>query len=252
MRGTRRELFAETAKRHSYDEWCGTNRLGEELLVWSFFLRGEELPGWTPRRIDEVLQPGWPRMIQSMWTPPEGGLALLDVFECSSRRKAHEFVITLVAQFESPLVTREEHPEIGDVVFAGPGDGLRVVARANLVMFLRSGDKPPVPIQDAAAQLDAELVSKPEAPAEPEAPTIVELRLATPEPARGSEAPLMVAAEDPRREPLFYKCFSPSGELELRDDEIVYRHTSREPPRLEVYAVAPGRAVARRELRSGS
>lgn len=256
MRGIRRQLFEEVAARHSYDEWRGVNRLDEELLVWAFFLRGEELPGWTAERIDEVSHPGWPRMIESVWKPPEGGLALLDVFECSSRRKAHEFLIDLIAQLESPLVTRVERPRVGDVAFAGPGDGLAVVARANLVMLLRAGDRPPVPIQHAAAELDAEVISKPEAPAEPvalaarEAPAIRELRLAGPEPRPGAERALVVSAEDPRREPLFYKCFSSSGTLELRDGEVMYRHTSRAPPRLEVYAVAPGRGVARRELGS--
>jgi hypothetical protein len=246
-----RELFAAVAKRHKYDSWLKINRLDENLFVWNYILSKHQLPGWEPDRIEVVEPPGWPRSIQSVWRDPRGALALVDVFECASREGAHALVVQLIARVESPLVSWRDDPSLGDVWFAGPCEGLVLFARANQVFLMRAADREPVAIADAAAQLDAELIRKPEASALDDRPTIREFRGARATARRGELIPLTLEAEDPWHEPLIYKCFSPSGEVSMSEGELVYRHSGG-PAEIDVYAVAPGRGAAHRPLRLNS
>jgi hypothetical protein len=243
------DSYRSVARRVGYDDWRGVNRLGEELLAWNYLLTEHSLPRWRPLRVDALPARGWPRSIQSVWKRAGAGAALVDVYECASRLEAHKLLLTLLAHVQSPRVARADEPEEGDVLFT-EGGALRLFARANLVFFLRAGDSEPVPVHEAAARLDEDLVSKPEPRRERDLPTIQSLTMGDVEiddDERGAQR-LEVKVEDPMRRPHWYKCFSPTGELSLREGRPVYRHVRSERARLSVYAVGPGRGAARRDL----
>jgi hypothetical protein len=248
----RRDAFAAVAGRMGYGDWRGTNRLGEELFVWNLMLAPTLMPGWYAHAVEVVHARGWPRAIQSVWRDERERVALVDAFECASRAEAHALLLRILALAESPLIGCDDDPALGDVAFRGPGDGFVLLARANVVALLRTADRRPLDIPRAAARLDAELVAKPPVEVAAAAPAIRELVAATPAVRRGDEVALGLTAEAPAAEPLWYKAFSPTGELSRRDDRLQYRQTSASPARLEVYAVTAGGAAARRELRLGA
>jgi hypothetical protein len=244
--------FDTMARRVSYASWRGANRLGEELLVWNYRLTPEQLPHWTLQYVQAIGTPGWPPSIQSAWSHSDGGLALFDVFECSTREAAHVLLVDLLGNVESARLEREEDAPLGDVTFGHEDAPVSLFARANVVFFLRAADPAPMPIRETAARLDEELISKPE-PARDEAlPAIEQLRAERDVVRPGEAVALEVTAVDPMREPLWYKAFTSSGELRLSEGRPVYRHTAAGPPSISVYAVAPGRGAARRDLKLSS
>jgi hypothetical protein len=248
--GLPRNLFRTVARRVGFDEWRGVNRLDEELFIWNYLLVPGQLAGWRLHRLQRVEAPGWPPTVQSVWAGVNGGLALVDVFECGSREDAHGLLVRLLGQLQSPRVARQEKPYAGDVAFAGPGDGLLVFARANLVLFLRVGDRDTPSVGPPAAQLDAELTSRPETVAGPGVPTILAARAVAPV-RRGTTVPLEIAAEDPLGEAMYYKVFSSSGSVTREEGRLLYRHEAAGSPQVELFAVAPGRGAVRRSLTAG-
>src|SRR6184192_3056670 len=92
-------------QRYSYEVWRDRNTLGENLLIWKYSFSGIEFPGWKLIRIQEIQTPGWPPAIQSVWQPTESGtdaLMIVSIYETSSRNDAHEFLIQLLDEFQSP------------------------------------------------------------------------------------------------------------------------------------------------------
>jgi hypothetical protein len=232
--------------------WLGINRLGEELLVWNYQLTPDQLPAWKPRQVQPLEATGWPRSIQSTWSGPEGGLALFDVYECASRVEAQELLLRLLGHVQSAELELEREAPYGDVVFARASAAVCLFARANVVYFIRTAEREPVPIRESAVALDEQLISRPEPAPGQAVPEISRLAAEPATIARGESAALEVSAADPLREPLWYKCFTTSGTLRLRNGRPVYEHTSDSPPQLSVYAVAPGRGAASQDLRLGS
>lgn len=254
MRPMPRQQLEVLSHRFHYHAWRGANRLGEELVVWDFLPTGEELPGWQPQRLDEVEPPGAPRSVQSVWAPArdtDGGLALLDIFECASRPEAHAFILQLLGLFQSPYIARREGEEVGDVAFGDPHDEVMLFARGNLVVSLRPGEPTPLRVRDVAARLDSQLVSKPGQPgtrASAEAPAMSRLTVPAASMRAGAEVRLSVDAEDPRGRRLWFKAFSPTGTLTVHERQLVYRHEAAAAPDVTVFAMAGPRAAARRSL----
>ena len=149
----------------AFDAWAGSSRLDENLFVWRFGLKGDELPGWLIREADEMSAPGAYLAIQSMWQPSDdaaGRAVRVDVYECSSRLAAHTFLLRVLAEFQLPGVVRSGPAAPGDVAFTLPGDTGIVFSRANLVFRVLNAGRNLVPTQEVARTLDAQVVSKPE------------------------------------------------------------------------------------------
>lgn len=169
--------------RFQYEAWRGRNTLDENLFIWKFFFFGDELPGWSPVRVENLEAPGAPRMIQSMWqlSQSESALAhngpseaLLNVrsFECPSRESAHELLLRFLGEFQGPLFDRRDQSGLGDVTFAVPGDALILFARANLVHLVRNAERQQEPVTGVSMEFDRELTRKPETSELPETDTV--------------------------------------------------------------------------------
>lgn len=234
MRKLPASIWNTAAQRLGYEEWKGANRLDGSLLVWEFVPAERQFPGWTAHTIQRIAAPGWPQASHSVWIRGAGGAAVVDLYECVSRDDAHDLVVRLLAQFESPEVAPEDEPEAGDVAFSDARGRVRVFARANLVCHLRTGDREPVEISAAAARLDRQLTSGEGTPVFP-ARALVDTAPAV---VRGATVALDVAPEAPPRGPGYLKAFSPTGELRMGADGIVYAHEADGPPQVEISAVA--------------
>src|SRR5690349_4759440 len=113
-------LWRALAQSYGLENWRGTTTLATDLFIWRFYLSGAELPGMQAHSLQaEGPAPEAP-VIQSAWHPaagPADALLTLDVFKCASRPEAHDFLIDIVAQYQSPDVRRREGTA-GDVAFS--------------------------------------------------------------------------------------------------------------------------------------
>jgi hypothetical protein len=84
-----------------------------------------------------------------------------ELHECASMRLAHEWLIHLLAAFESPVIHRLENPPFGDICFSGPAPTTFIYARGNMVINVRNATRSIVDVSEVARELDAALVAKP-------------------------------------------------------------------------------------------
>jgi hypothetical protein len=238
-------------QRHDYESWRDRNTLEEELFIWQFFFAGDVFPGWRVHRTQRVEAAGWPPGIQSIWRPPGEDtqtLLAVDAYECASRAAAHAFLIQLLTGFQSPEVSRQDPPAVGDVVFAVPGETALLFARANLAFLIRSAGRQVLPVTEVARQLDRELTARPEVTEARLAPDIRRFALAAPEIQVGVSVPLEIEASDPREERLWFKFFSSAGQVLLEDGKLVYRPLAAGPQQVTVYVINEHRDAASRVL----
>jgi hypothetical protein len=244
------QLTAQAKKRFDFDAWRGVNTLQRNLFIWKVALAGYSLPRWTPVRVRPIAVPGVPPYVQSVWRRTQGGtetLLRMDLYECASRVAAHEFLVQLVANFESPIVERRTAVRIGDVAFAGPPYPWLAFARANLVALLRNAGPVPVQVESAARDLDDDLTSEPTAtPAAPQVPTITRFATKT-KPKKGATVSLDVDAIEAPATPQWYKIFS-EGEVHVRNKRLVYTASNAKTQNLVLFAVLANRAAAARKV----
>jgi hypothetical protein len=231
---------------HEYERWRGQTRLEESLLVWRYFLIGDELVGLELIRSQAIKSPEWPPSIQSIWrTPAKDGRTLvrLDLFECDSTDAAHELIIRFLGEFQGPVVIRESETRVGDVAFTGPENTAMVFARGNMVVGLRNAGSETVPVQQFAVALDEDLTSRPEAGG-----TVVpEIRRFEPleqQYRADTGGPLALEASDPLNRPLRFKFYSSGAELVLEEGTPVLRPISPGSGRVTLIAENENRGIA--------
>lgn len=241
-----------------------------------------EVPGagLTATPLQTVTPQEQPARIKSFWkyseTRPE---AILDftIYECSSRDNAHEFLLSLLAQFQSPLLTRRDDMQIGDVVFALPAYTIVIFARGNLVQMMRNSGRDVVPMDAVAREFDSELVSKPSTPEPAEktaaVPYISRLNVAAEKIQVGVGIPLEIEASDPggaemvtplrarasapllegampQTRPLMFKIFSPlTGHVYREKDQLLYLADTPGPQDVTVYALNANRGASSESYR---
>ncbi len=245
------ELRDNLERRHAYESWQNRNALSENLFVWRFFLSGNEIPGWQAHRIQAVEAAGWPPGIQSIWHQPPAEtetLLRVDVFECASRADAHAFLIQLLGEFQSPLIGRRTEGAIGDVAFSHPGDAGLLFARANLVLLIQNAGRELVAVDDVARRIDSELIIRPDRREVRVVPEIRRFEVAAAQGAAREGVLLEVEAADPLDRPLWYKFFSPSGEVLLAEGRLIYRAAASGPQEVTVYALNANGGAARQTV----
>jgi hypothetical protein len=251
-----------------FERWFGRNTLGESLFLWQFPLSGAELPRWQAERV-QILQPplqklspltgafaadipssNWSRATQSMWRSPSGdGLINIDVYECETRETAHELLLRLLGEFQSPLALLEETSDVGDVAFRNPGDTVILFARANLVALLRNAAPTFVPVTQVAIELDEQLVSKPVESSDLAMATLRHLP-ATQRTKIGRSVilPVETRAELAEVQPVWYKCFAQAGDIRVEEGKLVYDPPSSGTHELIVFALGPGRVAVKQTV----
>jgi hypothetical protein len=172
-------------------------------------------------------------------------LLSVEIFEFPSRTAAHDHVIDVLAQFQSPDISRDHAGELGDVAFITPQRTTVLYARANLVVLARNAGPDVAPVFDAAAGLDR-LISRRPRPRGKVMPEIRSLRIGTGGPLPvGAPAPLNVQAADPLDRPVWFTFWSGRGEVRLQPDGVpAYQSASAGTDALTVYAVNENGGVA--------
>ena len=196
-----REQLEQLKRFHEYERWRGRNRLPENLFVWRLLLEGSELPGWRTRRVQPITAPRMPRSTHSIWQRREGdpdALLRIDVYECDSRDDAHQFLLRLLGEIETPLVQLRDELEVGDVAFADPQDAVILFARANLAVRVANAGRSVIPVRAVAEQLDGHVSAKPVEIDEPETAGLVR---APPRRRRAAKAGAEISLEVPMDAP---------------------------------------------------
>lgn len=279
------EITSRLKDRFQYDAWHGRNRLAENLFIWKFFFFGDEMPNWSPTRMEQVEVDDQPKIVQSLWetmsasasTSPEKPAALLNVqsIECKSRDQAHNILLRFLGEFEGPLIYRWDETELGDVTFTVPGYDLILFARANMVHLVRNAGQLREPVNEVATSLDQVLTQQPEVVAQPKrgkraglsamAPRIAKLGTPVKEARVGESVPLdlevapfetellgarslaMGAAAEPVQRVQF-RIFSPAGEIHEEGGRLYYTPQQAGTQDVNVFALNAARVATKKNL----
>jgi hypothetical protein len=135
-------------------------------LFWPFDMTGGELPGWRVVRADRAFEGGGEAHVHLLLAPVHGDAdhrLRVETWQLPSRERAHEYLAGLLARLEGGPPPRLDPPPAGDVAFAGSNRYALAFARGNLVVRLRNAGLDLIPVEAAAAALDAWLIRRPEA-----------------------------------------------------------------------------------------
>jgi hypothetical protein len=244
----------EFRRRHGFEDWRGARASDGELFVWGFFFGGQELPGRRALRIDTVDAPGWPPAVQSLWgvekdesAPGEEPLVRIDVYECTSRAEAHELVVRLLAEFQSPLIERRRNG-LGDVAFGMPGDRSLVLARANAAVIVRNAGTEIQAVEPVADEIDKLFAAPLDLDRSTVRPEIRRVALAEGKPTRAVPIELMIEAEDPLGRRVWFRLSAKGGEFSSRDGRVFYAPEVEGAQAVKVAAINENLGVATQTL----
>jgi hypothetical protein len=151
----------EFLERHfSVKDWHGRSSSGRRM-VKGFRMEGSEIKNWKLERVKREEQAGT-IALRSMWSHGDSGEELLsiDVFECVSVKAAHDELLELLANVQSPRVERKTDKNApGDVAF-GLANTMILFARANLTVSIRNAGPRVVPVGVAAGKMDAQILER--------------------------------------------------------------------------------------------
>lgn len=157
-------MFAEQKEfleeHFSVKEWYGRSGSGRRL-VKGFRIEGSEIKNWRLERQKREEQDGRIAM-RSLWGHGDSGDELLsvDVCECASVKAAHDELLELLANVQSPKVERKTDKSApGDVAF-GLANTMILFARANLTVSISNAGPKVVPVGVAAREMDAQILSR--------------------------------------------------------------------------------------------
>jgi hypothetical protein len=218
--------FYDHLKRvHEFDDWRGHNALPENLTVWRFSPEFAVAEPWRPQRMSQLVMPDGRRAVQGLWRH-------------DGESAAHDVLLGLLGEFESPLITRRPTADVGDVLFAGPEDTVVVFARANLVTLIQNADRQTTPVGDLARVVDDELTGRPDFSESVRALATVHApirRLAL-----GATLPLEVDVRADLEDRMYYKFLARSGEVVLDHGRPVYRGARQGRDEVAAFVVVPG------------
>lgn len=141
-------------------EWQGRSGSGRRM-VKGFRIEGSEIKNWRLQRVKRDERAGTTMML-SLWSHGDSGEDLLsvDVFECASVKAAHDQLLEVLANVQSPKVERKtEKTAPGDVAF-GLANTMILFARANLAVSIRNAGPRIVPVGAVARELDAKILRR--------------------------------------------------------------------------------------------
>jgi hypothetical protein len=117
---------------------------------------GAELPGWRPVRTDRRPDGSPPSALVLVRPADDPGdvVVAIDVFELPSAAAAHEHLVRVLGEFQSPLL--RVIADVADVA-AGHGDTAIVARRANVVFVVRNAGADVVGVLPVAQAVDAAL-----------------------------------------------------------------------------------------------
>ncbi len=163
--------YIETLKEHvGFTRWCGRNAMpAGDVLLRGYASPSDLLPGWRLLRRQQFSARRLPSVERSVWQRENGDVGStmkFNIYECSSRTAAHEFLVARLAQATSINAYGSGSIEtLGDVLFASRSGLSLFFARANMVAFVAVIGGGDLPAGELAAVLDERLASRPQGPA---------------------------------------------------------------------------------------
>lgn len=212
-------------KAYSFESWYGSNKLNEDLFVLNFSLQKSNFPDWDAHRIQRLDINDGRYHTTSIWKHKDKraeSFFKVDVFECKSRTEAHKYLLQLLGEFQLPISEQQEQIEVGDIAFDILKDTNLLFARANLVFFVRNVGREPMPVTKTVLNLDRDLVNKPEILELESALHMVKMSSPENNIKPGDQIPLKIKETEKTGPQPLYKFFSNTGEILLKDKELVY------------------------------
>jgi hypothetical protein len=141
-------------------QWYGRGGSGRRV-VKGFRIEGLEIKNWKLQRV-KIAERAKTIALRSLWARGDSGQELLsvDVLECASVKAAHDQLLEMLADIQSPKVERQKGESApGDVAF-GLANTMILFARANLAVWIRNAGPKVVPVGMVARQVDAEILRR--------------------------------------------------------------------------------------------
>jgi hypothetical protein len=231
------------AERYGFDQWSEPERGAEALFIWRFALGGGELPGHRAVRIETVGHPDAPA-IASLWSAEEkdGLLVRVDVNEAPSVPAARAELLRVLGEFQSPKIERVDGP--GDVAFGPSGSRALAFTRANVVVLMRNAGVEVEPVERPARELD-ELLREGPGPDRGSVRPVIGRAAAE---VRGSDARLVLDAEDPLGRRLWFRFAAKSGEFRAEPDGVVFTPEGEGTHVVEIAAINENLGEARERV----
>jgi hypothetical protein len=233
--------------RYDFVEWRDVRAAEPGLVGIGFRFRGDELAGWQLHRTRNVRVAGLPPATYSIWTPAEGGSALVavDVWECATAEFARAQLLRLLAEFQGPQLERIPSP--GDVAFSF-GSAAMLFARGNYAVQVRSVEREPVDAGPLAERFDRGLLTAPDTAVSGAGPLLgVSTSLSGPI-RPGQRVPLDLDI-DRTAGPVWIRLFTRAGRIRIEGGRPWYFAGPDGPADVAVVAVAESGAASRAVLR---
>jgi hypothetical protein len=150
-------------------------------------------------------------------------LVRIDVLEQPSRADAHQALPAVLAELQSPLMTRNVDLDIGDIAFTIPQGEVMLFARANLVVIMARVGPSHVDIPSLARSLDQSMIEavrfsrRTDAAAPQASLTVIREQDAV------RKLDVSVGPEMRRSGVPMIKVFAPPGHLYEEDNRLCYR-----------------------------
>lgn len=140
-------------------EWYG--RGSGRRTVKGFRIEDLEIKNWKLQRV-KIEERARTTALRSLWAHGDSGEELLsvEVFEGASLKAAHDQLLEILADVQSPKVERQTGKTApGDVAF-GLANTMILFARANLAVWIRNAGPRVVPVGVVARELDAQILRR--------------------------------------------------------------------------------------------
>jgi hypothetical protein len=141
-------------------EWYGRVGSGRRM-VKGLRIEDLEFKNWKLLRV-RVEERARTIALRSLWAHGDSGEELLsiDVLECASVKAAHDQLLEMLANVQSPKVERQTGKNSpGDVAF-GLANTMILFARVNLAVWIRNAGPRVLPVGVLARELDAQILRR--------------------------------------------------------------------------------------------
>lgn len=128
------ENLTAIAERFGFEEWRGKSQDSDAATLREIAIPDGTIAGLDAARIRVIALDDGTTLHRATWQAEGGeGVNRLDLRECGSVEEAHEVLLELLANMQSPLVERLGGDlDVGDVAFAQDPSTSVVFARANV------------------------------------------------------------------------------------------------------------------------
>jgi hypothetical protein len=143
-------------QRFDFSTWKGINRLDQDLLVRNISLPKDLVAGLDTSRIREIDPGDGSKLLRASWAAPghKDAVLVMDIRECESRDTAHQVLLELLENMQSPDVKRLEESDLGDIAFAHDSTTAVIFARGNIVFNISNGGEKVIDVNEIAKTID--------------------------------------------------------------------------------------------------